>query len=87
MKTKPSPAAAVAARLARVKETPIAPAWLLAAATGDLTPAAARRLERGRGLEAALEAVQAEAQAVVKLREALDQLPPAWPKNHRDLLL
>jgi hypothetical protein len=83
---------AVAAQLAHVKETPVAPDWLLAIAVdGEITPAARARLEgrgsRRLGLESALGQIHSEGEAVVKLRSALQQLGPAWPKRLGDTLL
>lgn len=83
--------AAVAAQLARVKETPVAPDWLVAVAKGEITPAILARLEgrgpRRQGLESAISQIYSEGQAVVTLRGALQQLPPAWPKRLGDTLL
>jgi hypothetical protein len=84
---KPKPAAVVAARLARLKATPVAPEWLITAATGSLTPAGARRLSQGDALEKAMQAVHAEAQAVAHLVQAVHQMPPAWPRRPGDTLL
>lgn len=92
LNAKQSPVAIVAAHLARVKETPVAPEWLLAVAIQDeITPAVVARLEgrgpRRQGLESALAQVHSEGQAVVTLRAALQQLAPAWPKRLGDTLL
>lgn len=92
MAKKARGAAAVSDRLAAVKETPVAPDWLLAVAVeGDVTPAIRARLEgrgpRRQGLESALSQIASEGQAVVTLREAIQQLAPAWPKRLGDTLL
>lgn len=91
-KTKPANAvAAVAAHLARVKETPVAPDWLVAVAKGEITPGILARLQgRGpmrQGLESAVTQIHSEGEAVVTLRAALQQLAPAWPKRLGDTLL
>ena len=69
--TKPKSAVVVANRLARVKQTPVAPAWAIDAALGRSRP--------HRGLEEVMRDLEEEAGTVRRLSGLLDQLPPAWP--------
>lgn len=80
-----SAAVMVAKRLAKVKETPVAPAWLVAVALGTGHHALSKT--DVAKVEAAIEHLGAETRAVVSIRESLVQLPPAWSKHQEDLLL
>lgn len=74
--------AAVAQRLARLKETPVAPAWVIRGATGKPSPRDAEQESLP-----AMQALETEAHAVRALAGALNELAPAWPQSHGALLL
>lgn len=68
----------LAARLAKVKETPVVPAALLAALEG--------RGELPADLTGFARALEAEAEAVAELRERLADVPPARAPGESGLL-
>lgn len=70
-RAKLSPLAKLRKKLAAVSETPVAPDWLIAAAVNGTRPR--------RGVNAAIENLHRESQAVDRLAEALRRVPPAWP--------
>jgi len=76
------PTSAVGARLARMAETPVAPAWLVRAATGTPRPSDAREQSFP-----AVQALEDEARAVGALAAALGALEPAWPADPELILL
>jgi len=76
------PTAVVAARLARTAETPVAPAWLVRAATGTPRPSDGREKSFP-----AIQALEDEARAVRALAAALGALEPAWPADPEFILL